>query len=190
MIIAGHYESKKQRHERTFKRGKDAKEMEDKKHHNLRIVSPMRLHLVEKDNVHLQKQRAFEGHFCLYEMLSRRHTWKFITQNDRGLKPVSAYFGGGWEESNVRDQHTTTLDGPQAYPGSRYGAASWLDSNTTVWIFGGKGYGIKKLTSARIPIMDELWSFDIKKRHWNYHPFDNESGNQAETTAVLRLRVV
>lgn len=80
--------------------------------------------------------------------------------------------------SNVRDQHTTTLDGPQAYPGSRYGAASWLDSNTTVWIFGGKGYGIKKLTSAHIPVMDELWSFDIKKRHWNYHPFDNETGNK------------
>lgn len=81
--------------------------------------------------------------------------------------------------SNHRNQHTT-IDGSQAYPGSRDGAASWLDSNSTVWMFGGKGYGIGRLTLAGYPTLDEFWSFDIKRRHWTFHPFDNKTsgGNQ------------
>ena len=85
---------------------------------------------------------------------------------------VWTWIGG----SDHKNQHTT-LDGSEAYPGSRDGATSWLDSNATLWMFGGKGYGIKRLSSANIPTLDEFWSFDIKTRHWNFHPFDNKTSN-------------
>lgn len=85
---------------------------------------------------------------------------------------VWTWIGG----SNHRNQHTTE-GGSEAYPGSRDGAASWLDSNSTVWMFGGRGYGIKKLSSAKLPTLDEFWSFDIKRRRWVFHPFDNKTSN-------------
>lgn len=73
--------------------------------------------------------------------------------------------------SNQRNQKTI-LDGIQDYPGSRYGACSWQDLNGTVWIYGGKGYGLNN------PILDELWSFDVERRHWNFHHFNNKTGSE------------
>ena len=72
------------------------------------------------------------------------------------------------------------MDGSQSYPGSRHGATSWFSSNATVWMFGGKGFGLKKSITSQLPILDELWSFDIKERQWNFHPFDNKTSNSEE----------
>lgn len=76
-----------------------------------------------------------------------------------------------------KDQHTTQ-DSSQVYPGSRDGAASWCDSNATIWMFGGRGFGAKRLSSATPPTLDELWSFDIKKRLWKFYPYDNKTNEK------------
>lgn len=81
-----------------------------------------------------------------------------------------------WIEGNDHKNQHTTQNSSQIYPGSREGAASWHDSNATVWIFGGKGFGAKKLSSAQLPTLDELWSFDIKTRLWKFYP-NNEKNN-------------
>lgn len=65
----------------------------------------------------------------------------------------------------------TVLDSSKEYPGSRNGASSWQGSNGMVWIFGGQEAGGRKP-------LDELWSFDVKKRHWNFHHFSNTSNEQ------------
>ena len=86
--------------------------------------------------------------------------------------------------NNHKNQHTTQ-DGSQVYPGSRYGAASWYDSNAAVWMFGGTGFGAKRLSSPQLPRLDELWSFDIKQRLWKFYPNDNKTNNNQTPPACF-----
>lgn len=81
-----------------------------------------------------------------------------------------AWIGG----SKIGNQHST-VDGKGSCPGARSGTTSWFHSDSTVWVFGGKGFGLKKSRSSQLPTLDELWSFDVKGRHWKFHPFDNKT---------------
>ncbi|XP_015771353.1 PREDICTED: uncharacterized protein LOC107349685 [Acropora digitifera] len=76
------------------------------------------------------------------------------------IRGVWTWIGG----SKQRNQKNA-IDHNQQYPGSRYEASSWLDSNGTVWIFGGRG------AESRKPL-DELWSFDASRRQWHFHEFN------------------
>ena len=78
-----------------------------------------------------------------------------------------------WIEGSKFKNQKTILDGSHDYPGARHGTSSWQDSNSTVWIFGGQAYGVNKI----IPV-DELWSFDVRRRHWKFHGFTNKTGSE------------
>lgn len=100
--IAGYYESK-QRHERPLNRER-CKEM--KKNTIPESRQSNEAPLVEKDNVHLQKQPAFEGHFCLLRAAFQTTSWKFITQMIAGSNSISSNLigpqcGGGGERWGV-----------------------------------------------------------------------------------------
>lgn len=74
---------------------------------------------------------------------------------------------GGSEYRNQK----SVLDGKQDYPGSRDGASSWKDSDGMVWILGGKGPGMRVA-------LDELWSYDVERRHWHFHNFTDKIVNE------------
>lgn len=63
--------------------------------------------------------------------------------HDEQAQALWTWIGG----NDHKNQHTTQ-NGSRVYPGSRNGAASWCDSNVTVWMFGGKGFGAKKIISS------------------------------------------
>lgn len=52
-------------------------------------------------------------------------------------------------------------------------------------MFGGKGFGVKKLSSVELPTLDELWSFDIKRRLWNLHPNENKTNSNQKPPACF-----
>lgn len=102
-------------------------------------------------------------------------THSVLQRNKHDVKTegVWIWIGG----SNHRNQRTE-LNGSHDYPGSRHGASSWLDSNGIVWIFGGRTYGMHKP-------LDELWSFDIKRKQWNFHRFDNKTGSDQKPSSCF-----
>ena len=52
-------------------------------------------------------------------------------------------------------------------PGARYGSISWTDSNGNFWLFGGQGYGSKRLKGY----LNDLWKFD--GTNWTWISGDN-----------------
>jgi N-acetylneuraminic acid mutarotase len=57
-----------------------------------------------------------------------------------------------------------TLDTPAAgnWPGGRYSATTWTDSNGRFWLFGGWGLDSKD----QVGILDDLWVFDPANGQW------------------------
>lgn len=50
-------------------------------------------------------------------------------------------------------------------PGSRRDGFTWIDeSNSVLYLFGGKGYGVKGTSG----LLNDLWSFSIKSRKWTW----------------------
>jgi len=47
-------------------------------------------------------------------------------------------------------------------PGARCGAASWIDSENNLWLFGGYGFADKRITQY----LDDLWKFDGESWTW------------------------
>jgi N-acetylneuraminic acid mutarotase len=50
-------------------------------------------------------------------------------------------------------------------PGARGGAASWLDANGVLWLFGGDGYDAFGMHGIHL---NDLWSFNPKTRLWTW----------------------
>lgn len=59
------------------------------------------------------------------------------------------------------------------YPPSRYGSASWLESSSVLWLFGG-GNGVE---NNRI-LLNDLWQFNNVTKQW--HKVNNNSGQAPE----------
>ncbi|MBA4239429.1 MAG: hypothetical protein C0448_01795 [Sphingobacteriaceae bacterium] len=49
-------------------------------------------------------------------------------------------------------------------PGSRYGSASWSDSNGDLWLFGGYGYG--QTTTSGQGNLQDLWKYTVADNKW------------------------
>lgn len=75
-----------------------------------------------------------------------------------------------WVGGSDRRNQNNVVDGTQKCPGSRRGASSWVDSNGTVWIYGGTRTGMKPL--------HELWSLDVKRQQWHFHQFNKSISSE------------
>ncbi|MGZ5498315.1 MAG: Kelch repeat-containing protein, partial [Candidatus Aminicenantales bacterium] len=51
-------------------------------------------------------------------------------------------------------------------PGARCGAASWIDGNGYLWLFGGDGWGSD--FAANTGLLDDLWKFDPTTLEWTW----------------------
>ncbi len=50
------------------------------------------------------------------------------------------------------------------FPGGRWGAPSWIDSNNHLWLFGGFGYA----GNGNFGDLNDLWQFDPSTNYWAY----------------------
>lgn len=50
-------------------------------------------------------------------------------------------------------------------PGARYGAASWIDSNNNLWLFGGSGLDA---SSGTFGYFNDLWNYNIANGQWTW----------------------
>ena len=80
---------------------------------------------------------------------SNDHFWIFggQDQNNNYLGDLWKFDGENWtwiSGNNTVSQFgvygTQGVPSSQNVPGARYGAVSWIDSNNTLWLFGGLGY--------------------------------------------------
>lgn len=78
-----------------------------------------------------------------------------------------------WIDGSDHGNQKNKLHGIHDYPGSRFGASSWQDSDGIVWIYGGQKYG-------RNTPLDELWSLDVKNQDWNFHRFENKTTSKQQ----------
>jgi len=56
---------------------------------------------------------------------------------------------------------------PGNTPGGRWGAATWIDANGKLWLFGGRGYGGSG-AGATTGNLDDLWRFDPATLQWTW----------------------
>jgi hypothetical protein len=88
------------------------------------------------------------------------------------VTPPSAAFPGDWTWMNGSNSvdpsgHYGTLGAPAGlanFPGSRWGATSWVDNNGNLWLFAGFGYG----DAATFGYLNDLWEFDPSTSYWTW----------------------
>ncbi len=103
--------------------------------------------------------------------------WKYDTSNNQ------------W--ALVQGSSTTELSGiygGAAYPGARYGSASWTDSAGNFWLFGGYGRDEASLNSG---FLNDLWKFDTSTSQWTWvsgAKVIDEPGNYGTSSPVLGAR--
>ncbi|MFC1841344.1 Kelch repeat-containing protein, partial [Thermodesulfobacteriota bacterium] len=93
--------------------------------------------------------------------------WIWVSGDDEANRPASYGTKGVVSSTNN--------------PGGRYGSVSWADSKGNLWLFGGYGYGQKRLKKG---YLNDLWKFD--GTNWTWVSGDNlldRSGVQ-ETKSV------
>jgi hypothetical protein len=86
--------------------------------------------------------------------------WKFDPSTNEwawmggGAGPA---FGGNWSVYG-----TLGVPAPGNTPGGRYGASSWTDGNSHLWLFGGNGNGV----NGNQGDLNDLWKFDPSTNEW------------------------
>jgi N-acetylneuraminic acid mutarotase len=98
-----------------------------------------------------------------------------------GFNDLWKYDGTNWtwvSGSDSGDQAgiygTKGTADPSNVPGARVGAASWIDSQGKLWLFGGWG-----LDSANIQgYLNDLWNYDLVTQDWTWVS-GSDTGNQA-----------
>lgn len=86
--------------------------------------------------------------------------WKYLPAENRW-----EFFGGTGDYLAEYNQL-----GENPFPASRSNSASWISSDSKLWMYG--GFSIKPVTGDSV-VLGDLWSFDTKTARWSYH-----SGNQ------------
>ena len=73
-----------------------------------------------------------------------------------------------------------TLGTPGGYPGGRYSAASWTDSDGNFWLFGGFGFGSAVSELRDEGYLNDLWKFNPAAKEWTWMGGSNTaSGDSA-----------
>ena len=82
-------------------------------------------------------------------ILISEHQFQVVRLCKYLYNPLSYFLAWAWiGGSKIGNQHST-VDGKGSCPGARSGTTSWFHSDSTVWVFGGKGFGLKKSRSSR-----------------------------------------
>ena len=59
--------------------------------------------------------------------------------------------------------------GSMYFPGGRWGAPGWIDSNNHLWLFGGFGYAGNSISGNGVfGDLNDLWQFDPSNNEWAY----------------------
>ena len=59
--------------------------------------------------------------------------------------------------------------GSMYFPGGRWGAPGWIDSNNHLWLFGGFGYAGNSISGKGVfGDLNDLWQFDPSNNEWAY----------------------
>ena len=58
-------------------------------------------------------------------------------------------------------------------PGGRVGSASWTDSSSNLWLFGGSGFD----ANGKLLGLNDLWEFDTKAKTWTWVSGSSVGGN-------------
>jgi len=59
---------------------------------------------------------------------------------------------------------TPTTAAPGSFPGSRWGAAGWSDTNGNLWLVGGWGYGTS--TTDPTGFLNDIWEYQQSSGQW------------------------
>jgi N-acetylneuraminic acid mutarotase len=59
-----------------------------------------------------------------------------------------------------------TPNGTVNFPGGRWGAPNWIDSNGNLWLFG--GYGFAGNATATFGYLNDLWEFNPSNNEWTW----------------------
>ena len=83
------------------------------------------------------------------------------------LNDLWVFENGRWKwlfGGDVKNQagSYSNSDPALVYPGSRYGAAMWMDANGDVWVFGGRGED----ENGDFGYMNDLWRWDSSAKRW------------------------
>ena len=86
--------------------------------------------------------------------------WMWLLGNNVGNQVT--FFS---EEVNESPRSENNAQNVQiAYPGSRAGAAFWVDHSGVGWMFGGMGFSYHRNEDAHI--LQDLWSFSVLRNKW------------------------
>jgi N-acetylneuraminic acid mutarotase len=77
---------------------------------------------------------------------------------------------------------TQGVSSPTNNPGSRHGAATWVDQQGNLWLFGGEGYD----NTTTLCWLNDLWKFNPQTNEWTWIR-GNTSGNQPGIYGVQAL---
>lgn len=98
--------------------------------------------------------------------------WKFNTSSYEWT-----WIGGGNAGNEAGVYGELGIASSENYPGARESSLSWIDSEGTVWLFG--GYGLDKFGS-RLGQLNDLWAYDQVENNWIWHSgsdFVNSTGS-------------
>jgi gliding motility-associated-like protein len=82
-------------------------------------------------------------------------------------------FVSGTARLDQRGRYGTRMEASASnYPGGRYSAHGWIDTNGNLWLFGGRGY----TTSDNILLLDDVWKYSPSQNTWVWIT-GNKAGN-------------
>lgn len=96
--------------------------------------------------------------------------WKYNIQTnqwsfEKGDATVAGIWGGQYGRYGTQGQPAVGNN-----PGSRREAASWVDANGNLWLFGGRGFNSN---SQVADALSDLWKYDPVTRMWTWVKGDN-----------------
>jgi len=107
-------------------------------------------------------------------------------------------FMGGSTTADALGVYKQNLTPSGLFPGARYGAVSWLDSQGNLWLYG----GWRTYPTGAIDYLSDLWKYNISTNIWTWmhgndkalpiqHPIYGSLGNSTKTTTPgVRFRAV
>ncbi|HEU5352083.1 MAG TPA: chitobiase/beta-hexosaminidase C-terminal domain-containing protein [Terracidiphilus sp.] len=115
------------------------------------------------------------------DMIELNDLWMFDPSNQEWT-----WMGGSETGATVPQYGTQGVSAPVNVPGPRSDAATWLDSNGRVWLYGGTGED----ANLQVGYLTDLWVFDPSISQWTWVAgTDTNSGNNLESAVYGTLGV-
>jgi gliding motility-associated-like protein len=95
-----------------------------------------------------------------------------VVQSARGQNQW-AWMDGDKSPNVTSNYGTRGAAAPSNMPGSRIGAATWVDNDGNLWLFGGNGKG----RSSRSGYLNDLWKYNTSSGIWTWIGGNNTTNN-------------